>query len=175
MSLKLHTRSLYGGYAAIPKLCRWEAFFCMNNVAKYIVMSKRTVCQHDLSLQIFQHIWGTTELLSSFDSINVLRPGSHVVSTDDWLHCDQAPHRKGLACIQGLVNMVDVGPDTGNWQNHAVPCVPAVKAANVALMCILAVFSPFLPAGVPQTDAIPVADACCTLPTEHCLYVCVPL
>ena len=107
------------------------------------MISNRTVCQHDLSLQIFQHLWGTTELLSSFDSINVLRPGSHVVSTDDWLHCDQAPHRKGLACIQGLVNMVDVGPDTGNWQEHAVPCVPAVRAANVALMCMLAVFSHF--------------------------------
>lgn len=36
-----------------------------------------------------------------------------MVSTNDWLHCDQAPHRKGVACIQGLVNMVDVGPHTG--------------------------------------------------------------
>lgn len=64
-------------------------------------------------VQVFQHLWGTTELLSSFDSINILTPGSHVVSTDDWLHCDQAPLRRGTACIQGIVNMVDVGPDTG--------------------------------------------------------------
>ena len=71
------------------------------------------LCARLTVLQVFQHLWGTSELLSSFDSINVLRPGSHVVSTDDWLHCDQAPHRKGLVCIQGLVNMVDVGPDTG--------------------------------------------------------------
>ncbi|KAL3141513.1 hypothetical protein ABBQ32_004763 [Trebouxia sp. C0010 RCD-2024] len=68
---------------------------------------------HPKVIQVFQHLWGTSELLSSFDSINVLRPGSHVVSTNDWLHCDQAPHRKGVACIQGLVNMVDVGPHTG--------------------------------------------------------------
>lgn len=72
-----------------------------------------TFLQTRLLLQVFQHLWGTSELLSSFDSINVLRPGSHMVSTDDWLHCDQAPHRKGLVCVQGLVNMVDVGPDTG--------------------------------------------------------------
>lgn len=68
---------------------------------------------HPKVLQVFQHLWGTNELLASFDSINVLRPGKHTVSTDDWLHCDQAPLRKGVACIQGIINMVDVGPDTG--------------------------------------------------------------
>ena len=75
-------------------------------------------------LQVFQHLWGTSELLSSFDSINVLRPGSHVVSTDDWLHCDQAPSRRGTACIQGILNMVDVGPDIGkHGRNLATPVI----------------------------------------------------
>lgn len=69
--------------------------------------------QSSQGLQVFQHLWGTTELLSSFDSVNVLRPGKHTVSTDDWLHCNQAPLRTGVACIQGILNMVDVGPDTG--------------------------------------------------------------
>jgi len=65
------------------------------------------------SMQVFEGLWGTNELLSSFDSINILKPGQHESSTDGWLHVDQAPLRKGVACIQGLVNMVDVSPETG--------------------------------------------------------------
>ncbi len=64
-------------------------------------------------MQVFEGLWGTNELLSSFDSINILKPGQHESSTDGWLHVDQAPIRKGVACIQGLVNMVDVSPETG--------------------------------------------------------------
>lgn len=64
-------------------------------------------------MQVFEGLWGTNELLSSFDSINILKPGQHESSTDGWLHVDQAPLRKGVACIQGLVNMVDVSPETG--------------------------------------------------------------
>ena len=66
-----------------------------------------------LSLQVFEALWGTNELLSSMDSINILKPGQHESSTDGWLHVDQAPLRKGVACIQGLINMVDVSPETG--------------------------------------------------------------
>lgn len=69
--------------------------------------------QHPSVLKVFEALWGTNELLSSFDSINILKPGQHESSTDSWLHVDQAPLRKGVACIQGLINMVDVGPDTG--------------------------------------------------------------
>ena len=65
------------------------------------------------SMQVFEGLWGTNELLSSFDSVNILKPGQHESSTDGWLHVDQAPLRKGVACIQGLVNMVDVSPETG--------------------------------------------------------------
>lgn len=71
------------------------------------------VRQHPKILQVFEALWGTNELLSSFDSINILKPGQHECSTDGWLHVDQAPLRKGVACIQGLVNMVDVSPETG--------------------------------------------------------------
>lgn len=66
-----------------------------------------------LLLQVFEALWGTNELLSSMDSINILKPGQHESSTDGWLHVDQAPLRKGVACIQGLINMVDVSPETG--------------------------------------------------------------
>lgn len=44
---------------------------------------------------MFEALWGTNELLSSFDSINILRPGEHESSQDSWLHVDQAPLRRG--------------------------------------------------------------------------------
>ncbi len=64
---------------------------------------------------MFEELWGTNELLSSFDSINVLPPSAATGAPPDtasWLHTDQAPLRRGFFCIQGILNMVDVGPDT---------------------------------------------------------------
>jgi hypothetical protein len=60
--------------------------------------------------QVFAELYGTNELLSSFDSINLMAPGTD--ATGGWLHVDHAPLKKGCQCIQGLINMVDVGPDT---------------------------------------------------------------
>ena len=73
----------------------------------------RNLCAHILSLfcQIFAELWGSDALLSSFDSINAL-PATQTPPAESWLHVDQAPHRRGAACIQGLVNLVDVGPET---------------------------------------------------------------
>ncbi len=59
---------------------------------------------------MFAELYGTNELLSSFDSINVTRPGTN--AKGGWLHVDQAPLKQGVQCIQGLVNLVDVGPHT---------------------------------------------------------------
>jgi hypothetical protein len=61
-------------------------------------------------LQVFAELYGTNELLSSFDSINLMKPG--IDASGGWLHVDHAPLKKGCQCIQGLINMVDVGPDT---------------------------------------------------------------
>ena len=65
---------------------------------------------------MFADLWGDERLLSSFDSINVTPPaaaGSAPMPGGSWLHTDQGPNRKGVACIQGLVNLVDVGPQAG--------------------------------------------------------------
>lgn len=62
-------------------------------------------------MQIFAELWGTQALLSSFDSINALKPGTEPPQ-EAWLHVDQAPWRHGICCIQGLVNLVDVHADT---------------------------------------------------------------
>ena len=54
-------------------------------------------------LQVFEKLWGTNELLSSFDSINCLPPSSATGAPNDqtsWLHADQAPLRRGFYCIQ---------------------------------------------------------------------------
>ncbi|KAK9792461.1 hypothetical protein WJX73_006649 [Symbiochloris irregularis] len=72
------------------------------------------VRKHPKLLAVFAALWGTEALLSSFDSINALAPATEPpeVPSNGWLHTDQAPTRRGVCCIQGLVNMVDVGPSS---------------------------------------------------------------
>ena len=65
-----------------------------------------------MPLQIFEMLWGTNELLSSFDSINCLPPSSSTGIINDqtsWLHADQAPLRRGFFCIQVMVAADSVG------------------------------------------------------------------
>jgi len=77
-------------------------------------------------VQVFADLWGDDRLLSSFDSINVTPPapaaGGVPLPGGSWLHTDQAPSRRGVACIQGLVNMVDVGPRAGTGAPVGCPC-----------------------------------------------------
>lgn len=68
--------------------------------------------------QVFEKLWGTNELLSSFDSINCLPPSSATGVPNDqtsWLHADQAPLRRGFFCIQ-------VGCST--WRNSCHGMLP---------------------------------------------------
>lgn len=61
---------------------------------------------------------GTNELLTSFDAINVLAPHNDAPPAG-WLHVDQTPLRPHFACLQGLVNLVDVSADTsGLFYQH---------------------------------------------------------
>jgi len=61
-------------------------------------------------LKIQELLYGTNELLTSFDAINMLGPHQEAPAAG-WLHVDQAPYRDHLACIQGIVNLSQVGPD----------------------------------------------------------------
>ena len=75
-------------------------------------------------------LWGTNELLSSFDSINVTAPSAKSGvghDTRSWLHVDQAPLRRGFFCVQGIVNMVDVGPDTTGGVLFVSFCLARVR------------------------------------------------
>lgn len=66
----------------------------------------------------FEALWGTEELLVSFDGMPIWRPWSYEhswkTSSGGWLHIDQHPiARPGLHCVQGLVNLLPMGPHTG--------------------------------------------------------------
>ncbi|CAG9975580.1 unnamed protein product [Clonostachys byssicola] len=65
-------------------------------------------------IDVFARIWGTDELLVSFDALNITlphRPGH--VPRKKWPHVDQSPLREGLQCVQGIVNLSKAGPDDG--------------------------------------------------------------
>lgn len=66
-------------------------------------------------IEPFEKLWGTKELLVSFDTVNITLPPSVVGEYDSkpWPHCDQAPERRGLSCVQGIINLSEAGPDDG--------------------------------------------------------------
>ncbi|RAH84248.1 hypothetical protein BO86DRAFT_307100 [Aspergillus japonicus CBS 114.51] len=69
--------------------------------------------QEPAILDAFAQIWGTEELLVSFDTINVTFPGRTDVTWAPWPHVDQAPERPGLSCVQGFLNLSEAGPKDG--------------------------------------------------------------
>lgn len=63
--------------------------------------------------QIFADLWGTDELLCSFDGMNITLPQQKDLTWSPWPHCDQNPQRKGMQCVQGLLNYAPNGPNDG--------------------------------------------------------------
>jgi hypothetical protein len=61
-------------------------------------------------------LWGTDELLVSFDAVNITLPGRKDMKWKPWPHVDQAPTRKGLSCAQGIINLSEAGPLDGGLQ-----------------------------------------------------------
>ncbi|KAB8223189.1 hypothetical protein BDV33DRAFT_189086 [Aspergillus novoparasiticus] len=55
-------------------------------------------------------LWGTDELLVSFDAVNITLPSRKDVGWTPWPHIDQSPTRKGLGCGQGIINLSESGP-----------------------------------------------------------------
>lgn len=65
-------------------------------------------------LEAFEKIWGTDELLVSFDALNVTFPNrKDVPRKPAWEHIDQSPLRRGLHCVQGIINLSPSGPEDG--------------------------------------------------------------
>lgn len=65
-------------------------------------------------LEAFALLWGTDQLLASFDSLNITFPNRKDVERKPaWEHIDQSPLRKGLHCVQGIINLSTSGIDDG--------------------------------------------------------------
>ncbi|PYI10267.1 hypothetical protein BO78DRAFT_458697 [Aspergillus sclerotiicarbonarius CBS 121057] len=67
-------------------------------------------------IEPFAKLWGTNELLVSFDAVNITLPGRTDLKWKPWPHVDQSPTRKGLACAQGIINLSQAGPLDGGLQ-----------------------------------------------------------
>ncbi|KAH8900433.1 hypothetical protein GQ53DRAFT_862578 [Thozetella sp. PMI_491] len=61
----------------------------------------------------FAKIWGTEDLLVSFDSLNITLPGLKPIRAP-WPHVDQAPRKRGMHCVQGIINLSHAGPEDGS-------------------------------------------------------------
>ncbi|GAA5856546.1 hypothetical protein JCM8547_005858 [Rhodosporidiobolus lusitaniae] len=62
----------------------------------------------------FAQLWGTDELLVSFDGANVSLPGKmQDPNQPAWWHQDQDADKRGFHCAQGLVNLAPNGPKDG--------------------------------------------------------------
>jgi hypothetical protein len=67
----------------------------------------------------FAAVWGTDDLLVSFDGMALWRPWAFKPEWKtnrggSWLHIDQHPiTRPGKQCVQGLVNLLPMSPKTG--------------------------------------------------------------
>jgi len=71
--------------------------------------------------QVFQEVWGTDKLLTSFDAIAIGRPpeeGEEAFQKPDshWLHVDQSAFRIGLHAYQGAVYLEESCED--DWTMH---------------------------------------------------------
>ncbi|ORY27108.1 hypothetical protein BCR39DRAFT_560206 [Naematelia encephala] len=67
-------------------------------------------------IDAFAQIWGTDELLVSFDAINASFPfpsDELGQAAKPWPHVDQSPTRSSMHCIQGIINLLENGPDDG--------------------------------------------------------------
>ncbi|WWD19963.1 hypothetical protein CI109_104436 [Kwoniella shandongensis] len=65
-------------------------------------------------IDAFAKLWGTDELITSFDSAAIMLPSrTDIVDAGRWEHIDQSPSRRGLYCVQGILNLNECGPEDG--------------------------------------------------------------
>lgn len=68
--------------------------------------------QHPNVRNIFEKVWETPDLLVSFDGLSIHLPPEDTkrgwYRKNIWMHTDQSSAKKGLHCIQGLINLYPV-------------------------------------------------------------------
>ena len=92
-----------------------------NMITRYAVSHEKFMWdarQEPGVLKAFTTLWGTDELLASFDALNITLPyrkhGKSRPEFAPWPHIDQSPMLKGLCCVQGAINMSPAGPEEGS-------------------------------------------------------------
>ena len=102
----------------------------------------------------FATIWGTHDLLTSFDGANVFRPWidrPERRTEGGWYHVDQGIAKQGCHCVQGLLTLTDATYHTGG-----LVVVPGSHRAHADFCARLAHMQPpgrdFLP--IPPGDAV---------------------
>lgn len=90
----------------------------LNTFESYAVVHEKFMWdlrQEPSIIAAFAKIWGTEELLVSFDSVNITLPNrADKPVRAPWPHVDQSPLRRGLHCVQGIVNLSRAGPEDGS-------------------------------------------------------------
>ncbi|PYH92643.1 hypothetical protein BO71DRAFT_451253 [Aspergillus ellipticus CBS 707.79] len=75
-------------------------------------------------ISAFAKIWETDELFVSFDSLNITFPNRQdKPPRAPWPHVDQSPFKRGLYCVQGIINLSSAGPEAGSLM-----CLPGSHA-----------------------------------------------
>ncbi|PVH99936.1 hypothetical protein DM02DRAFT_672322 [Periconia macrospinosa] len=64
-------------------------------------------------IDTFAKLWNTKELLVSFDGMNLTLPTPDMQPSTPWPHVDQNPKRKGMQCVQGILNLAPNGEHDG--------------------------------------------------------------
>ena len=65
-------------------------------------------------IDVFAKLYGTEDLICSYDSINVSLPNrKDLPENTPWAHQDQDPERPGFRCVQGFVNLCPNGDNDG--------------------------------------------------------------
>ena len=88
----------------------------LNMYEHYCVVHERFMWEARMEpgvIEAFAKIWGTDELLVSFDNLTVTLPNLRPVR-DPWPHVDQAPRKRGMHCVQGIINLSYAGPHDGS-------------------------------------------------------------
>ena len=101
---------MYHGYSVQHEKLLWDA-------RTYVDLLDYPIYSTDMGrepkmIETFAKLWGTNELLVSFDGMNLTIPANHPPS-EPWPHVDQSPKRKGMQCVQGILNLAPNGLNDG--------------------------------------------------------------
>jgi hypothetical protein len=109
LGLKLDDESTWT-VGNLPVSFKGGMYFNYGSVHEKFVWEART---EPKVLETFETLWGTNELVCSFDGMNITLPRQKDLKWKPWPHVDQNQNRKGMQCVQGLLNFQPNGAKDG--------------------------------------------------------------